>query len=269
MNVSQYYNDSKKYSWTEASLQGKLEPMDLARLMTFRENLSHYTGSNKKLLDIGCGSGVFSQVAYDLGFQVTGIDISRKALSILKKRYPGIEFKYCRAEKLFFNARSFDVVLCLETLEHLPYPEMALKQIHRVLSDQGVCLLSVPNWFAWDRLMANPLTSSGYKMIRQLIRRFNPHAFSAHLHFHSPSEWERIFKKYGFKVIYSRPVYIFPFFPSFNNILGFAKKMERCFFSFPGVLSFQQAVEKSVLNLWPFSDLGQSHFWILGKRLIK
>ena len=102
----------------------------------------------KKILDVGCGPGGQS---YKLTAQneVFGVDISAKALEIAKSR--GI--KTCRinleTEELPFLNGFFDIALVTDVLEHVFDPKAVMRKIRRVLSDDGVAILIVPNHFSW------------------------------------------------------------------------------------------------------------------------
>lgn len=117
--------------------------------------------SPKTVLDIGCHGGTFTSYLTSLlpGARFTAIDMSRRAINYAKKKYPTIAFQVARAEKLPFQSAQFDMVTCLEVLEHTQYPDRVLEEIHRVLKKRGNALLLVPTenrifsliWFFWTR----------------------------------------------------------------------------------------------------------------------
>jgi len=102
-------------------------------------------GSNKKVLDLGCGTGYGSELLYKEGNKVYGIDISQKAIDYAKKTYPGPEYICCSAERLPFEDNFFDAVTAFEVIEHVQNPEKTLDEIYRVLKEDGDLFISTPN----------------------------------------------------------------------------------------------------------------------------
>jgi len=98
----------------------------------------------KTLLDIGSGSGEFLYMAIKSGFEAKGIepnngyaDYSKKYLDL-----PVINKTYHHAE---INEKSFDVVNLQDVLEHLPDPLFCLSFINKILKEDGILSISVPN----------------------------------------------------------------------------------------------------------------------------
>lgn len=93
------------------------------------------------IIDIGCGEGF---VIHNLDFpNSTGVDISRSALKIAKKKNPDCNLCSGSIYNISFKEKSFDLVIATEVLEHLERPELALKEIRRIT--KNYCILSVPN----------------------------------------------------------------------------------------------------------------------------
>ena len=100
-------------------------------------------GRGKKVLDLGCRDANLTR-HFLSGNQVVGADIDIKALQLAAERY-GIEIRQVDLNnKLPFPDYSFDVLVLAETLEHLPYPQITLGEIKRVLNPGGVFMGNVP-----------------------------------------------------------------------------------------------------------------------------
>lgn len=81
----------------------------------------------RRVIDIGCGGGVLAESLARLGARVTGVDLSEKLLGIARShaRQEGLEIDYhfTSAERLAeVSPAAFDIVTCMEVLEHVPRP---------------------------------------------------------------------------------------------------------------------------------------------------
>ncbi len=98
-----------------------------------------------RVLEVGCGEGVVIDFLSTRvpGTRVDGVELDAAALGRGRTRCPGASLLQADAYELPFRSRSYDLVVCLEVLEHLPDPLRALREIRRV--SRGGCLLSVPH----------------------------------------------------------------------------------------------------------------------------
>jgi len=102
------------------------------------------------VLDAGCGEGeTIFRLSDLLPRRVAGVDVREDCVAHAKRRLPWVEVSPGNVYDLDFAARSFDLVLCLEVLEHLDEPARALGELSRVSA--GDVVLSVP-WEPWFRL---------------------------------------------------------------------------------------------------------------------
>ena len=93
-----------------------------------------------KLLDIGCGAGLFCNPMAEKGLAVTGIDLSEPSLAIAQQhdRTKNVRYLRASAEKLPFENESFDCVAALDLLEHVEHPEAVIREAARVLKKEGL-----------------------------------------------------------------------------------------------------------------------------------
>jgi ubiquinone/menaquinone biosynthesis C-methylase UbiE len=90
-----------------------------------------------KLLDVGCGSGLFCQLAVNKRMNVTGLDATTELIAEAKKRVPNVNFLVGEMEELPFEERSFDVVCGFNSFQYAANIKNALIEAKRVLKDGG------------------------------------------------------------------------------------------------------------------------------------
>lgn len=93
--------------------------------------------ARSRVLDIACGPGYVAGAAAARGASALGVDFAPSMVSEAKKNFPHAEFHHGDAEKLEFEAGSFDAVVCAFGLGHLPEPDKAISEAFRVLRPGG------------------------------------------------------------------------------------------------------------------------------------
>lgn len=117
--------------------------------------------SSIKILDVGCSSAVLTaEIAKTLPrSKVFGLDSYKDAIVFARKKYSHISFVVADAHKIPFRNKSFDIVVCTETLEHVVEPKRVLGEIKRVLKKDGYAIISMDSgsllfkiiWFFWTK----------------------------------------------------------------------------------------------------------------------
>lgn len=110
----------------------------------------HASLAGKKVLDVGCGGGILSEAMAQRGADVTGIDMGEAPLNIAKLHAleSGISVKYQQipVEQLAEEMpASFDVVTCLEMLEHVPDPASIIQACYKLVKPGGMVFFSTIN----------------------------------------------------------------------------------------------------------------------------
>ncbi|GEM_PF-3228710 len=97
--------------------------------------------SGKKVLDVGCGRGIFlSQIPEAI--ERVGIDISHAAVAMAKE--VGIDAYQRELPNIFLTEKKFDIITSFETLEHTRKWKEAIKEMVRCMKDDGYLIISVP-----------------------------------------------------------------------------------------------------------------------------
>lgn len=103
----------------------------------FLSNFMEKISKRETVLDLGCGEGVFVEKYRTDGYNIRGLDLNYSSDFVTQGNILDIPFE----------SESFEVILCLDVIEHLPLiqQEKALQEICRVLSPEGIVLFAIPN----------------------------------------------------------------------------------------------------------------------------
>ncbi len=110
----------------------------------------HARLSRKAVIDVGCGGGILAEAMASRGARVTGIDLADKALKVaqlhLHESMLSVHYELSSAEEYAeTHARTFDVVTCMEMLEHVPDPASTVAACARMIAPGGQAFFSTIN----------------------------------------------------------------------------------------------------------------------------
>lgn len=158
--------------------------------------------SGRVVLDVGCGGGILSDSMARKGAQVTGIDLSTKALKVaqlhaLEVRTPNVQYREISAEALAAaQPASFDLVTCMEMLEHVPDPASVVRACATLVKPGG--------WVFFSTLNRNPksflLAIVGAEYLLNLLPR-GTHEYAKMIR---PSELARYGREVGLELRQTR-----------------------------------------------------------------
>ncbi|MBM4192546.1 MAG: bifunctional 2-polyprenyl-6-hydroxyphenol methylase/3-demethylubiquinol 3-O-methyltransferase UbiG [Gammaproteobacteria bacterium] len=137
--------------WDPMGEFGTLHTLNPARVSFINERAALRSPSTKiRVADIGCGGGLLAEALVRAGAEVTAIDLAPGMIKVAKLHAAGeglpIDYRVQSVEGLAAEASaSFDVVTCMEMLEHLPDPGATLHSLSRLLKPEGSLFVSTLN----------------------------------------------------------------------------------------------------------------------------
>ena len=177
--------------------QGSCKPLhDINPLrLGFINDQVHLPG--RRVLDVGCGGGILSESLARCGAEVTALDAAEQTIAVAKlhalEQGLAIDYRQTTLENFCATAHPlFDVITCMELLEHVPDPEAIIAHSARVLKPGGALFLSTIN-----RTVKSFL---GAIVAAEYVLRLLPRGTHEYRQFIRPSELARCLRKHGFTV---------------------------------------------------------------------
>jgi len=150
--------------WNPAGTSAMLHRLNPVRLGFVRAAIDRHWGGDpqglrplagKRALDVGCGAGLLCEPLARLGADVTGVDAAPANVeaAALHARGSGLDISYRQGELAALGLGTFDLVTCLEVLEHVADKPAFVAELARHLAPGGLLVLSTPNRTAASRLL--------------------------------------------------------------------------------------------------------------------
>jgi len=166
------------------------------------EWLCRYTPlAGRSVLDVGCGGGILADAMARKGAQVTGIDLAEKSLRVarlhaLETQTPHIQYREISAEALAQEApATFDVVTCMELLEHVPAPSSIVNACAQLVKPGG--------WVFFSTIHRNPKAFMLAIVGAEYLLRMLPRGTHQYAKFIRPSELAAACRTAGLQVLHS------------------------------------------------------------------
>ena len=178
--------DQLAHRWWDP--QGEFRPLHEINPLRLEWIERHAPLAGKRVLDVGCGGGILTEAMAQRGARVTGIDLSDKALRIagLHLQESRLSVAYEKTSVDDFAARhagEFDVVTCMELLEHVPEPAAMVAACARLVRAGGQVFFSTIN--------RNPRSYLFAVIGAEYLLRLLPRGTHDYLRFVKPSELAR------------------------------------------------------------------------------
>ena len=198
-------------SWWDPT--GDFKPLHVINPLRANYIDSKSSLKNLKVLDVGCGGGLLAEALNAKGAHVTGIDVTEANIEVARlhaeKMKSDIAYKLITAEEMVkTESESFDVVACLEVIEHVPDPGQLIKACSDLLRPDGQMFLSTLN--------RNPRSFVTAILGAEYIFNILPKGTHEWSKFIKPSELERHMRNAGIKLIESKGMFYNPIFHTAN-----------------------------------------------------
>lgn len=203
---------------------------------------------SRPVLDIGCGDGIFASILFndeiDLGVDINSLEVENAEETAKYK-----ELQVTSASSISADDKTFQTVFSNSVLEHIEDLVPILKEVRRVMADDGTFYVTLPtDKFVHASLLYRAISGAGLRNLASSFENFY-NKFWRHHHYYSPEGWKRFFEENGF-VVDAQRVYGSKQFCTVND--GFAyvalpsfvsKKLLNRWFFFP-------ALRKATVPLW-------------------
>lgn len=150
-NLSGYYKTEDYISHTDSKRNLLEKVYHVVRSISLKRKLKlidSFSSQEKTLLDIGCGTGDFLQVAQKNNWLVSGIEPNQEARQIANTKTNNAVYKTAQLQE--FKKHSFDVISLWHVLEHLPNLENQVSVFKNLLKENGTIIIAVPNYKSYD-----------------------------------------------------------------------------------------------------------------------
>jgi 2-polyprenyl-6-hydroxyphenyl methylase/3-demethylubiquinone-9 3-methyltransferase len=189
------YDDAAADWWSgERRWVRTLHNLVPARLAVFAPVVGDWR--DRDVLDLGCAGGFMAEALAARGARVTGIDPARRAVAAARARSrktgSGVRYLVAAGEQLPVADASFDIVVCVDVLEHVSNLQAVLAEVGRVLRPGGL--------FLFDTINRNPLSALAVVTIAERVLRLLPPGTHEAGSFIRPGELRALLERQGFAV---------------------------------------------------------------------
>jgi SAM-dependent methyltransferase len=197
--------------FNEAHIEQFYNPQPVPKVMRV---LAEWMGTGRQTIDVGCGSGFYTDFCRHQGNTVVGLELTSQVHAV---RARALDVCQGNVEGMFpFPQNTFSLALCIEVIEHLLQPDLMLAEIYRVLRPGGVLILTTPNYAYWVLrllyLFGRPPVGLPVRHFNGWIRRASARSFppwqDPHIRFFTPSIARQLLAEYGFEIAAIRSTFV-------------------------------------------------------------
>lgn len=174
-----------------------------------------------RLLDVGCGNGIFLEKMRSLGWEVVGVEMDEKAVKIGRERF-ALDIYQGSIEEVDLPTESTDAITMHHVIEHVPDPIGALKVCLKILKPRGRLVLITPN-----------ILSLGHRLFKQATAHLDP---PRHLYLFEPDTLRNCAEQAGFQILEIRTL------ARLANWMYLTSSCIRRFGGMPGGIPYKQNI---------------------------
>lgn len=267
--ISGKYFDKNAKQYTEDYYLSQIRHPKWQRQKTIEKLVNKFFKSSScKIINLGCGPGLLEEKLSSFGFFGIGIDSSQAMINLARERSldKGFSEKWqfiegdCEDTKL--NSGGFDCVIASGLIEYMPNDEKLLKEVNRLLKDDGILILNINNLFGWStilnrighylkksRRIVNIVNFIKKKYLKEKVA-VNKLNFFPRKHF--PAFFIRRAKKNGFELLFSE----------YQGFTVLPSPLDLIFNIIPGNLNYKL----DFLRKTPLKFLGASNLLAMRKK---
>jgi 2-polyprenyl-6-hydroxyphenyl methylase/3-demethylubiquinone-9 3-methyltransferase len=149
--------------WDPDGASAMLHKLNPVRLKYLRDQIDRHWQTDecsrtplvdKSALDVGCGAGLLAEPLARLGAKVSGIDASPEVIEVARAHSAamGLQIDYSAGDLQAFDGQ-FDLITCMEVVEHVAEPGAFVKALAKRLAPGGLLVMSTPNATGWAKLL--------------------------------------------------------------------------------------------------------------------
>jgi 2-polyprenyl-6-hydroxyphenyl methylase/3-demethylubiquinone-9 3-methyltransferase len=149
--------------WDPNGSEAMLHRLNPVRLQYIRDQIDQHWQcdecgrsplAGKSALDVGCGAGLLAEPLARLGARVTGLDAASELIAVAREhsKASGLEINY-EAGELTDVEGEFDLITCMEVIEHVAEPAAFIAALAKRLATDGLLIMSTPNATGWSKLL--------------------------------------------------------------------------------------------------------------------
>lgn len=159
-----------------------LSPITIKRYNEILDSFEKYRKTNN-LIDVGCGIGLFLEVAKKRGWNVYGTEYTDEAIQICESK--GILMRQGKLNPSNYPPNFFDIITSFEVIEHINNPKEEMNNFYSILRKKGLIYMTTPNFNSLSRLL--------------LGNQWTVITYPEHLSYYTPKTLNYLFKNSGFK----------------------------------------------------------------------
>ena len=192
LKLKMHYNQSYYFKWIEEQKEKRII------MWNKRFNKIKKVYSEGRILDVGCGDGLFLEIAKKNGWHINGTELSPYASKYASENL-GTNIFNGELPEAKFPDDTFDVVTMWHVLEHVRDPKSYFREVHRILKPDGLLILAVPN-------VNNLIMRVAYRVIRgRKMKIFSIDDKEIHLYHFSNKTLKGYFSATGFDCLRLSP----------------------------------------------------------------